>query len=95
MNVDHSLGQEEAVSRIKKKLAEVEQSHGDQAKDLQQQWDDNTLSGSFKAMGMAVSGTLCVEDNQVTIDAKVPMAAMIFKAAIQQRVEEEVKTLLS
>ena len=95
MNVDHSLGKEEALSRVKQKLDEVQQTHGDQVKDLQQQWEDNTLSGSFKAMGMAISGTLCVEDEKIEIDAKVPMAAMIFKGAIQQRVEEEMKALLS
>jgi hypothetical protein len=95
INVDHSLGQEEALSRLKQKLAEMENTHGDQIKDLQQQWTDNTLSASCKAMSMAISGTLCVEEKQIKIDAKVPLTAMIFKGAIEQRVQKEMTDLLS
>ncbi len=94
IEVNHALGQDEALRRLKEKLAEVESTHGDQVKDLRQQWDGNTLSASCKALGMSLGGTLTVEDSQVKIDAKVPLAAMVFKATIKQRVREEISVLL-
>ena len=94
IEVDHALGQDEALRRLKEKLAEVQSTYGDQVKDLQQQWNGNALSASCKALGMSLGGTLTVEDSQVKIDAKVPLVAIVFKATIEQRVREEMSALL-
>ena len=95
IEVPHSLGAEEAANRVKKQVAVLEKTQGDKVKDLEQQWDGNTLSASCKVMSMSVSGSLAVEDSAVKIDAKIPMAAMMFKGAIVKKIEEELGSLLA
>jgi len=95
MEVVHALGREEAGRRLKEKFSSVKQEHGDQVNDLRDQWEGNTFSFGFKAMGMKVEGTVSVEEDRVTLDAKLPLAAMMFKAKIQRAIREELGTLLS
>ena len=63
--------------------------------DLQQEWTDSTLTFSFRAMGMAVSGTLVVEDAEVTVETELPLAAALFKGLIQQQIREELQRVLA
>ena len=44
---------------------------------------------------MAVSGTVAVEEKRVRLATDLPLAAMFFKAAIEDRIRQEVGTLLS
>jgi len=73
----------------------VKGAYGDQVSELSEEWDGNTLSFGFKAMGMKVSGTLGVEPSQVRLAADLPLAAMMFKGKIEQRVREELDGLLA
>ena len=53
------------------------------------------LEFAFKAMGMAVSGTVKVEESAVRLDAKIPMAAMMFKGMIEQQIRKELDGVLA
>ena len=46
-------------------------------------------------MGMAVSGTLVVEDAEVTVETELPLAAALFKGLIQQQIREELQRVLA
>jgi hypothetical protein len=91
MQISHSLGREEATRRIKEQLAKV----GELVSDMDQQWQDHTLTFRFKAMGFGVEGTLVVEDAVVKIDVKLPLAAAMIKGMIEQRLRQEVAGLLT
>jgi len=95
MEVAHALGQEEAARRLKDKFSSVKQEHGDQVKDLRDQWEGNTFSFGFKTMGMKVEGTVSVEEDRVKLDARLPLAAMMFKGKIQQGIRDELGEVLS
>ena len=95
LEVPHSLGLEEATRRLKDKFAAAKAEHGARVSNLREEWRDHTLSFALKAMGMGVSGTVAVEPAQVKLDAELPFAASFFKGAIEQRLRQEVNTLLA
>lgn len=95
MNIPHSLGQEEALKRIQQLLDNVQQRFGGQIKDIQQDWSNNEGTFSFSVMNMPVSGKLTVNNNDVALDGKLPMAAALFQGKIKEIIMEEGKKVLS
>jgi hypothetical protein len=93
--VSHSLGQEEAARRLMDESAAVTAAFGDAVTDLEQTWDDHTLSFRFKALGMAVRGNVTVEHAAVKTTAELPLAAMMFKGAIEQQIQARLGKLLA
>jgi hypothetical protein len=93
--VPHSLGSDEAKQRLKDKFAAALSEHRNRLSDFREEWRDHTLSFAFRAMGMAVSGTVAVEPDQVKLEAELPFAAAFFKGAIEQRLRQEVGTVLA
>ncbi len=93
--VPHTLGQEEAMRRVKEKIAEMEQTHRNEYSGLNQQWDGPRLSFEFRVVGMKISGTADVEESQVQLTATVPFAAMMFKGKIERGVSDELGALLA
>lgn len=94
MSVPHHLKQDEALDRIKNLLSEAKRDHGDKISDLKENWNGNTGSFSFKAMGFAVSGTLTVQPTTVDIDAELPFAASMFKGTIKSLINQKAGELL-
>lgn len=95
MAVEHKLGQEEAVRRLKERGEFVERAMGEQVGDLKQQWEGNRLSFGFTAMGMRIEGTAQVEESRVELNTQLPLMAMMFKGAIEQRVRKELGDVLA
>jgi hypothetical protein len=95
MATSHALGQEEALRRLKEKFSVVRDTYRAQVSELVEQWCDNTLSFAFKVVGMKVAGTVTVGASQVQLAAELPLAAMIFKGAIEHRVRSELGNLLA
>ena len=94
METSHELARDEAIRRLKEKFSDARDTYGSQITDLDEQWNDGTLSFRFKAAGMSIAGTLVVEDSAVKLDTQLPMAAMMFKGMIEGRIREELGELL-
>ncbi len=95
METPHALGQEEALRRLKEKFSLAKAKYEGQFSGLQEQWNGSTFSFAFKTVGMKVQGTVTVEAAAVKLDAQLPLAAMIFKGKIRQRIREELDRLLA
>ena len=95
MSIPHSIGKEEALNRIKSLLGNVQSRFAGQLKDVQQEWNDNEGSFSFSMMNMPVSGKIKVNNNEVALDGKLPMAAALFKGKIKEVIMEEGRKVLS
>ena len=95
LSIPHELTADEAKQRLADKLAAALAEHGDQLTHLNHQWQDHTLSFAFKAMGMAIDGKMAVGASQVNVDANIPLAATLFKGAIESRFRQEVVALLA
>lgn len=93
--VQHSLGKEEALNRLKGMLESVKENYGSQVSDLEENWTDNGGTFSFKAMGFKISGELAVHDSDVRIDAEFPWAAKPFQGTIETAIRERAERLLA
>lgn len=95
ITVPHSLGKEEALTRLHGMLASVKENYGSQVSDLQENWTDNGGTFSFKAMGFKISGALTVADDEVRVDAEFPWAAKPFQSTIETAIRERAERLLA
>jgi hypothetical protein len=95
LQTTHNLGREEAARRLQDKIGVVRDKYGANVNNLDTQWLDHTLSFGFKVMGMSISGTVHVEDANVTLNTELPFAAMLFKSSIEQRIRQELGDLLN
>lgn len=95
MTVSHRLTQDEATKRIKTLLSEVKNRFADKISDLREEWNGNTGTFSFSAMGFSVSGTLTVKSSEVELSGTLPFAAMFFKGKIESTIREQARTKLA
>lgn len=95
MSIPHQLGEQEARRRIQELLPKMKADHGDQIKDLKEEWNGNTGRFSFSVMGFAVSGNLTVNESSVDLDGDLPFAATFFKGKIKSVIQEKAQELLS
>lgn len=95
MSIPHALGQNEALDRIKKLLGNVQERFSGQIKDVEQEWSENEGSFSFSVMNMPISGKLTVNNGDVALDGKLPLAASFFQGKIKEVIMEEAKKVLS
>lgn len=95
VSVPHGLSQEEATRRLKNFINEMKAQYGNQAGNLQESWTGNIGKFSMDVMGMALSGVLNIEPDQVHVEAQYPMAAMMFKGKIESTLREKISQLLA
>ncbi len=71
--VAHSLGQKEAVERLK---ASIENARS--FSDLDGSWDENKFMFSASVQGVGLKGTVRVEEDSIKFDGRLPLIAMPF-----------------
>ncbi len=94
VTVQHQLGKEEALGRIKGILSQAKSQYGDSISDLQENWTDDGGTFSLRARGFRISGELDVSDTDVSITGDYPFAVMPFKGAIETTLRERAERLL-
>lgn len=57
------------------------------------QWEGNNLFFSFKAKGMRILGKVIVENQLITVEAKIPVALGIFRDRIINEINRKAKEL--
>src|SRR6476661_3425850 len=87
--VPHHTTREEARRIVDRRLGELFAQYGHYATDSQLTWSDDRLEFSGKARGFSASGTIEINDTEVTIDAKLPLIAKPFEPRIKSTVERE------
>jgi hypothetical protein len=95
LDIPHALDPDEAARRLKQKSAAMLAEHKDRLTGFREEWLDHTGSFAFRALGMDVSATVAVEPQRIRLAASLPLAAMIFKSVIEQRIRQEVGSLLA
>lgn len=92
--VSHALGRQQATDKLMSFLEQVRRDHADKVRDLRGQWRESTLEFAFTTYGMAIEGTLFIEDSVVHVTGKLPLAAAIFRGQIEQTLRSELARLL-
>ncbi len=95
LTIPHTLTQEEAITKIKSFMKSNKESMEAQVKDVSHQWEAETLTFAFKTMGMKISGTMTVHEDNVGIRCDLPFSAMMFKGKIESTVTEQLGKLLA
>ena len=81
--VTHSLGQSEALARMRA-MAE----YGRRTSGLQGEWSDNTFEFSLTVQGVSMSGTISVEADVLKFDGHLPIVALPFKSWIDRALKK-------
>ncbi len=95
LELPHQLGQEEAARRLKDRFNTVSDMYKAHVSDLTHQWNGHTFSFDFHTMGMKIAGTVAVEQAKVKLAASLPLAAMLFKGMIEDRIRQEMGQVLA
>lgn len=95
VTVPHNLGKDEALRRIKGMLDDAQNKGDGRISDLEETWNGDTGTYSFKAGGFKVNGSIKVRDNSVEIDLDYPMAARPFKSKIESTLRDRTEALLA
>jgi hypothetical protein len=88
-----SLSAPEIKEKAGKLIQGALEEFKDKISDAQQEWRGNTLFFSFRAMGFSVSGEAVVQNNLITVRAKLPFAATMFKGKIRDKFSEKAREL--
>ena len=94
MTIPHELEKEQAVERLKEGFGRIRETYRGQVKDLEETWNDSTLTFGFTTFGFKIKGSVAVEPSQVEMTGELPFAAMMFKGAIEQQVRDQIGKLL-
>ncbi len=94
-NMPHTLGQEEAIRRIRERFHAMAETYQGQIQGLRQEWDGSAMTFAFRAMGVSVAGTVAVETAEVKVVTELPLMAVMFKGAIETQLREELKKILA
>lgn len=94
VTVDHSLGKDEALRRLQGMMAQLKDNYGSQISDMEENWNENGGTMSFKAMGFTIGSDVKVTDNRVDIDVELPWAAKMFQGTIETTIRERAERLL-
>lgn len=95
ISVPHQLPQEEALSRVKNLLAEVQEEQKHLIDDLSEEWDGNNAKFSFNAKGFSLDGTIQVNEKDVTIQGDLPFMLSFFKGKIEEVIKNKAAAILS
>ena len=92
VTVDHQVQRDEAVTRLKGFSDRMREEVPVEVTDVKEKWDDSgNLNFSFKALGFTISGSMITTESQVTVDGKLPFAALPFRGAIESQIADKVR----
>lgn len=94
LNIPHSQTQEEALSRIKKLLGNLQEEQKDTISNVQENWDGPNGNFSFSAKGFNIAGTIQVNENEVHLESDLPFMVALFKGQIASVITEKANELL-
>jgi len=94
VDVPHSLGQEEAVQRLKAQFSSLKDSFQEHISSLEEDWNGNAMDFRLATQGVTVTGKVAIDPTKVTVDAQLPLIAMIFKGKIESQIRERLGQML-
>lgn len=95
VEVPHTLSKADAHDRLRGFSEKVRQHYAELVKDVEQEWEGDTLHFSFKSVGSTVTGDAKVDENAVNVDGEIPFTMMMFKSKIESVIREEITRLLT
>ena len=91
LEIPHQYSAEDARSKLQRFTETLPK---DQVSDLEQTWNDNTLSFSFKTFGIKIGGDLTAADQKLLVAIELPFSAMMFKGKIESEMKKQLERLM-
>ena len=95
VSVPHRLGQPAALQKVQGFVDALQSRYAVHLSDVRGQWDNNRLAFNFRAGGAAIEGTLVVEEQRIVVTTSLPLAAVLFRGAIESAIRDEARRLLT
>jgi hypothetical protein len=96
LDVQHDKGRQQATDRLRSLAQMAEGQFRHQVTEITQTWhDDGRVDFSIRAMGMTVAGQMLVSDDNVRIEAKLPLMAMPFRSRMEDALRDAISDALS
>lgn len=95
VSVSYQIPQDEALTRIQTRIAQVKTQYGDKVSNLKENWSGYVGTFSGSARGFSVSGSLVVNPSVVTVEVGLPLVAFIYKGQIEEAIRSDLTTLLA
>ncbi len=90
LEIPHKLSAEEAKSRLERFTESLPK---DQVKDLEQSWNENTLTFGFRTFGIQIGGDITAANENLLVDINLPFSAMMFKGKIESEMKKQLERL--
>ena len=94
IEIQHSLPQDAAISRVKQALRDAQPHLKGQVTDVVESWEGNVLTFSFVAQKTPIKGTLEVLDKRFVLDATLPLMWRMFEGRIEKMLQEKINESL-
>lgn len=94
VNIPHSLGRDQAISRLKGGLRKAQARFGQLFAVQEEAWTDSRLRFRLAAFGQSVSGTIDVFDDHVRLEVLLPWLLAKIAEKIQPVIQREAVLLL-
>jgi len=91
LEIPHKLSAEDCRAKLERFTQSLPQ---DQVSDLEQSWNENTLSFGFKTFGIKIAGDLTAADQKLLVDVELPFSAMLFKGKIESEIQKQLERLV-
>ena len=91
LEIPHTLSAEQARAKLEHFTEKLPK---DQVSDLEQTWNGDTLTFSFKTMGLKLGGDLTAADQKLIVSLDLPFAAMMFKGKIETEMKQQLERLM-
>jgi excisionase family DNA binding protein len=95
VSVPYQISQDEALSRIQARIAQIKTQYSSKVSDLRENWSGNVGTFSGSARGFSVSGSLVVNPSVVTVELALPLIAFVYKGQIEAGIRNELTSLLA
>jgi hypothetical protein len=92
--VDHELSQDDAVARLRSFVPGLKARFQAHIQDVEEWWTGHVLNMRFTTYGMRVTCALSAEVRVARLDYELPLAAIMFRGAIEQSVQAALRDAL-
>lgn len=85
VSFSHGTTRDTALEELKTHSSRLMARFGSEISELQQEWQDNELTVSFKTFGFTIQGRLVVEETTVELEVDLPWLARTREGQIRDR----------
>ena len=94
VSVPHRLSQYEALKRVQRSIAHFAAQHSDKA-EVQQSWTGYTGTFVVSNRGQQAPATITVNPSDVTVQATLPLLAIVEKSRIEDTIRDVLTKVLA